>query len=117
YIGSWPSSLAVQSFLDARSKYFASVCDGEKRLVSQGLDFLSAAPLVLDYAAAYIDLLKDLSTTVEREGGSDQIKAIVALRSALAVDSVRLVVEDYRGHIREAALIAPTHPLHALWRL
>jgi hypothetical protein len=72
---------------------------------------------VLAYAAAYVDLLKDLSSKVEREAGADQLKAIVALRSALAVDTVRLVVEDYRGHTREGALIAPTHPLRALWQL
>ena len=35
----------------------------------------------------------------------------------LSVDTVRLVVEDYRGQVREAALIAPVHPLRALWQL
>ena len=113
----WPASAAVRSFLDARSAYFESVIQGPKNLVSQGLDFLNDATQVLAYAAAYIDLIKDLSTKVERESGSDQLKAIVSLRSALAVDTVRLVVEDYRGHIREAAVIAPTHPLRALWQL
>ena len=33
------------------------------------------------------------------------------------MDTVRLVVEDYRGKIREAAVVAPTHPLRALWHL
>ena len=41
----------------------------------------------------------------------------MSLRSALTVDTVRLVLEDYGGHVREAALIAPTHPLRALWQL
>lgn len=116
-ISEWPASAAVQSFLDARAAHFENVVQGPKRLVSQGLDYLSCAPQVLGYAAAYVDLLKDLSAKVERESGSDQLKAVVSLRSALAVDTVRLVVEDYRGHVREAALIAPTHPLRTLWQL
>lgn len=116
-IAEWPESVAVRSFLDARAAYFARVQQGSKELVSQGLDFLAAAPEVVSYASAYVDLLKDLSGKVEREAGADQLKAIVALRTALAVDSLRLVVEDYRGHVREAALLGPTHPLRALWQL
>ena len=116
-VDEWPASAAVRSFLDARSAYFASIVQGPRDLVSQGLDFLCNAPAVLAYAAAYHDLLGDLSTKVERAAGSDQLKAIVSLRSALTVDTIRLVVQDYRGHVREAALIAPTHPLRALWQL
>ena len=116
-IDEWPASAAVRSFLDARSAYFGSIVRGAGNLVSQGLDFLHNAPAVLAYAAAYHDLLKDLSMKVERAAGSDQLKAIVSLRSALTVDTVQLVVEDYRGQVREAALIAPTHPLRALWQL
>ena len=113
----WPASAAVRSFLNARSAYFGSVVRGAGDLVSQGFDFLRNAPAILAYAAAYHDLLKDLSTKVERAAGSDQLKAIVSLRSALTVDTIQLVVEDYRGQVREAALIAPTHPLRALWQL
>ena len=86
-------------------------------MVSQGLDVLSNRATMLAYAASYVELLKDLAARVERETGADQLKSIVALRTALAVDTVRLVVEDYRGQIREAALVAPTHPLRALWHL
>ena len=86
-------------------------------MVSQGLDALSDSAAVLAYAAAYVELLKDLSTKAERETGADQLNTIVSLRTALAVDTVRLVVEDYRGQPREAALVAPTHPLRALRQL
>jgi DNA phosphorothioation-dependent restriction protein DptH len=113
----WPASDAVRSFLDARTAYFARVQLGSKELVSQGLDFLAARAEIVSYAGAYVDLLRDLSSKVEREVGADQLRAIVALRTALAVDSLRLVVEDYRGHVREAALLGPTHPLRALWQL
>ncbi|MEA2562106.1 MAG: phosphorothioation-dependent restriction protein DptH [Acidobacteriota bacterium] len=116
-ISDWPASIAARAFLDARAAYFSHVQQGSKELVSQGLDFLASAPKIISYAGAYVDLLKDLSGKIEREAGADQLKAIVMLRTALAVDSVRLVVEDYRGHVREAALLAPTHPLRALWQL
>lgn len=116
-ISEWPASVAVRGFLDARTAYFARVQQGSKELVSQGVDYLAAAPEVISYAGAYVDLLKDFSGKVEREAGADQQKAIVALRTALTVDSLRLVVEDYRGHIREAAILGPTHPLRALWQL
>ena len=115
--GEWPTSAAVRSFLDARATYFDRVIQGTRALVSQGLDCLGSGPAILAYAAAYNDLLGDLATKVEREAGSDQLKAIVSLRSALTVDTVRLVLDDYRGYVREAALIAPTHPLRTLWQL
>lgn len=116
-ISEWSACAAVQSFLDARTAYFARVLQGSKELVSQGLDFLAAATEVVVYVNAYVELLKDLSTKVERETGADQLKAVVALRAALAVDSVRLVIENYRGRVREAVLLGPTHPLRALWQL
>jgi hypothetical protein len=116
-ITDWPATGAARRFLHARTEYFARVQQGSKELVSQGLDFLMAASEILSYAGAYADLLRDLSAKIEREAGADQQKAIVALRSALAGDSVRLVIEDYRGHVREAALLGPTHPLRALWQL
>ena len=116
-VAEWPASAAVRSFLDARATCFDRVVQGNGTLVSQGLDYLRNGPEVLAYAAAYSDLLGDLAAKVEREAGSDQLKAIVSLRSVLTVDTVRLVIENYRGHVREAALIAPTHPLRALWQL
>ena len=116
-ISEWMESAAVRGFLDARTAYFQKVKRETRDMVSQGLDFLGNGAAVLTYAAAYVDLLRDLSTKIERETGIDQLNKIVALRSTLAVDTVRLVVEDYRGQVREAALVAPTHPLRALWHL
>ena len=110
-------SAAMRGFLAARSAYFRHVAQDTGDLVSQGLDVLSAGPAVIAYAAAYVDLLKDLSARIEREAGTGQLDAIGTLRAVLSVDTVRLVVEDYRGQVREAALIAPVHPLRSLWQL
>ena len=85
-VAEWPSTVAARGFLDARAVYFARVQQGSKELVSQGLDFLAAASEILSYAGAYVDLLKDLSSKIEREAGADQLKAVVALRTALAVE-------------------------------
>ena len=116
-ISEWVKTAAVHDFLDARTAYFRIVARDTGDMVSQGLDVLSNGATVLAYATAYVELLKDLSTRIERETGADQLNTIVSLRTALAVDTVRLVVEDYRGQFREAALVAPTHPLRALWQL
>ncbi len=113
-VGEWPASAAARSFLDARAAYFDRV-RGTGNLVSQGFDFLRNAPVAAAYAAAYDDLLADLAGKIER--GSDQLGTLVSLRSALTVDSVRLVLRDYRGRVREAALLAPTHPLRVLRQL
>ena len=113
----WTRSAATRVFLDARSAYFKVVTRDTANMVSQGLDVLSNRATMLAYAASYVELLKDLAARAERETGADQLNSIVALRTALAVDTVRLVVEDYRGQIREAALVAPTHPLRALRHL
>ena len=116
-VGEWTTTTAVRGFVDARSAYFRCVRQKTGDMVSQGLDLLSNAPLVIAYAAAYVDLVKDLAAKVERTTGADQQNLIVSLRETLALDTVRLVIEDYRGQRREAALIAPTHPLRALWQL
>ena len=116
-IDEWTTTTAVRGFLDARSAYFRCVRQETGDMVSQGLDLLRNAPLVIAYAVAYIDVVKDLAAKVDRTTGADQQNLIVSLREALAVDTVRLVIEDYRGQRSEAAMIAPTHPLRALWQL
>ena len=116
-VGEWTTTTAVRGFLDARSAYFRCVRQEAGDMVSQGLDLLRSAPRVVAYAAAYVDLVKDLAAKAERTTGADQQNLIVSLRETLAVDTVRLVIDDYRGQRREAAMIAPTHPLRALWQL
>lgn len=111
----WPKSAAVDSFLSARERYFEAIRKGNKELVSQGADFLEIKELCAEYAAAYRDLLLDLRRKIERNAGADQQRAILLLRTALSVDTVRIVNTDFRGRTKEAALLGPTHPLRALW--
>ena len=111
-----PPSNTTRTYLDARAIYFDLVRQGNKELVSQGADFLAIKEAAIAYAAAYRDLIADLANRVERLAGSDQQQALLALRTALAIDTLRIVLTDYRGRVREAAVLGPTHPLRALWQ-
>jgi hypothetical protein len=112
-----PASNTTRAYLDARATYFAAIRQGQKELISQAADFLAGRDSAIAYASAYRDLIDDLVSRVERLGGADQQKAILALRTALAIDTIRIVLTDYRGRVSEAALVGPTHPLRALWQV
>jgi hypothetical protein len=111
----WPRSTAFESFLAARAQYFNALDPNKRELVTQGADLLSLADAGAEYAETYRDLLRDLQNRIARAEGAEQQRAIIALRSALAIDLVRVVVTDFAGRTREAALLGPTHPLRVVW--
>jgi DNA phosphorothioation-dependent restriction protein DptH len=47
--------------------------------------------------------------------GAERQRRLQTLRTLLAVDSVHVILTDFRGKHREAVLVSPTHPLRALW--
>lgn len=110
----WPDGEATARFLAARAAYFEAVRAGTKELVTQGADLCSLRPLVVAYATAYQDLVQVLLHQAEA-GGEAGRRALSDLRKVLAIDTVTLAIRDHRGRRREAALVAPTHPLRALW--
>jgi hypothetical protein len=112
-----PASNTTRTYLDARAAYFDAIRRGQRELISQAADFLALRGAAIAYAGAYRDLIGDMVARVERLSGADQQKALLAMRTALAIDIVRTVVTDYRGRVREAAIIGPTHPLRALWQV
>ncbi len=115
----WPllSRGAVESFLDVRERYCAAVRAAPlgDDSITQAADLYALRDASLEYAEAYRDLLTDLAHKVAQNRGSDQQKAILALRTALAIDTVHIFLSDVRGHVQEAMLVGPTHPLRALW--
>src|SRR5579884_3427074 len=115
----WPllSRGAVESFLDVRERYCAAVRAAPlgDDSITQAADLYALRDASLEYAEAYRDLLTDLAHKVAQNRGSDQQKAILALRTALAIDTVHIILTDMRGHAQEALLVGPTHPLRALW--
>jgi DNA phosphorothioation-dependent restriction protein DptH len=110
-----PSSNAMESFLAARQEFFAAVRQGSAELIMQGLSFRDAQKQCLAYAEAYLDLVRGLIRQAETTSGHERQQQLQALRNVLAVDSVHVVLTDFRGRHREAVLAAPTHPLRALW--
>ena len=56
-------------------------------------------------------LLRQAETT----SGAERQQHLQALRNVLAVDSIHVILTDFRGRHREAVLVSPTHPLRALW--
>ncbi len=111
----WPTTPTTVEFLEARRRYFEAIRQDVKQLVTQAADLRATRPLVLNYASKYLELIRELS---HRTGASDPVEAqqaLGALRAILALDSVSLVITDHRDQRREATLVAPTHPLRALW--
>jgi len=114
-VNGWPQCPSGERFLEARTRYFEAVRGGTSELVTQGIDAGAHAELVCDYAEAYLELLADLSRRAEATAKSDSQRAFADLRKVLALDSVLLAIVDHRGRRRDAVLVAPTHPLRALW--
>ena len=114
-INGWPPGPAGDRFLAARTRYFEAIRGGTSELVTQGIDAAAHAELASDYAEAYRELLADLSRRAEATAKSDSQRAFADLRKVLALDSVLLAIVDHRGRRRDAVLVAPTHPLRALW--
>ena len=111
----WPTTQTTAEFLEARRRYFEAIRQGAKQLITQAADLRATRQLALEYASKYLELIRELS---HRAGASDPTEAQQALgdlRAILALDSVSLVITDHRDHRREATLVAPTHPLRALW--
>lgn len=114
-VNGWPHGPAGDLFLEARTRYFEAVRGGTSELVTQGIDAAAHAELASNYAGAYLELLADLSRSAEATAKSDSRRAFADLRKVLALDSVLVAIVDHRGRRRDAVLVAPTHPLRALW--
>jgi len=110
-----PTTAAMQSFLAAREELFAAVRQGTEKMIMQGFAFRSAGKECMAYAEAYQDLLLGLMRSAESTSGAERQQHLQALRNALAIDSIHVVLTDFRGRRREAALVSPTNPIRALW--
>ncbi len=111
----WPDSEPAQRFLVARIKYFSVILQGEKKLITQASDLLLRKEEAVNYASAYCDWLDSVLRNSESSDAGVARQAIAELRYLLTIDSIALVLEDYRGNRREAVLLAPTHPLRVVW--
>ena len=112
-----PSSAAMDSFLAAREDFFIAVRKDAAELIMQGLSFRDSdsEKKCLAYAENYLDLVKNLIRRAETTAGAERQQHLQALRNVLAVDSIHVILTDFRGRHREAVLVSPIHPLRALW--
>lgn len=110
-----PSSTAMASFLSVRKELFDKVRSGTAELTLEGFSFRDSERECLAYAEAYLDLIRNLIRQAETTTGSDRMNHLTALRNVLAVDSIHVILTDFRGRHREAVLVSPTHPLRTLW--
>ena len=110
-----PSSTAMKSFLASREELFSAIKGHNDELIMQGFSFRNNERECLAYAESYLDLVRNLCRQAETSSGSEQQQHLQTLRNVLAVDSIHVVMRDFRGRHREAVLVSPTHPLRALW--
>ena len=110
-----PSTAAMASFLAAREEMFAAVRREPAELIMQGLSFKETEKECFAYAEAYLDLIRNLIRQAETTSGIERQQHIQTLRNVLAVDSIHVILSDFRGRHREAVLVSPTHPLRSLW--
>ena len=110
-----PASAAMASFLAAREELFAVVRKDAAELIMQGLSFQDTEKECLAYAEAYLDLVRNLIRLAETSSGAERQQHLQAVRNVLAVDSIHVILTDFRGRHREAVLVSPTHPLRTLW--
>ncbi|MDR0655895.1 MAG: hypothetical protein LBG22_06225 [Treponema sp.] len=111
------SSSAYNSFLAARETFFNSIRQNQSCVIMQGLSFAHTENECLMYAEAYLNLIKSILHIAETSEGMEKQQYLETLRNITAVDSIHIILTDYRGKSREAMLIAPTHPLRTLWFL
>ena len=111
----WPTGDECRGFIEARTAWFEAVRSGASELITQAADLLALRPLVVAYADAYQRLLAALLRRAEAQDGPEGKAALVDLWHMLALDTVTVAVIDHRGRRREAAVVAPTHPLRVLW--
>lgn len=110
-----PSTTAMQSFLAAREELFSLVRQGKAELIMQGFSMVQNKSKCLAYVESYLDLVRSILKQAETSSGVERYRHLQNLRNVLAVDSVYVILTDYRGKHREAVLVAPTHPLRVIW--
>ena len=111
----WPEGPQIQHFLAVRARYFNAIRSGEKVLITQAANLRDLKSLVIEYAEAYETVVAYLLKQAESSSGTNGQKLLSDLQKVLTLDTITLDITNYRGERREAALIAPTHPLRVLW--
>ncbi len=111
----WSSNDESARFIEARQRLFQSILRGDEQLILQGADLIQLREPAENYASAYVDWLEAAMSRAASTDSAVSRDAFDELRGALTVDSIALIIHDYRGQRREAVLLGPTHPLRINW--
>ncbi|TXC95218.1 ATP-binding protein [Streptomyces sp. ISID311] len=115
---------AYDAFVAARRDYFAAITGetddvSEASLdnlpVSEAVDFERVREELATYAEAYAELVDAQALHVERATDSARGGALEALARIQQIDCVAATLTDAIGRRDTVLLVAPTHPLRALW--
>lgn len=111
----WPISEQAQRFCAMREVFFAEVLRGQEKMIMQACNLLEVKEAAQNYAAAWVEWVE----VVLRSASSSDVmvanRAFVELPCLLGIDTVAVVLHDYREQRREAVLLGPTHPLRVGW--
>jgi hypothetical protein len=111
----WPDNDECARFIEARQCLFQSILHGDEQLILQGANLIQLREPAENYASAYVAWLEAAMARAASADSAISREAFEELRGALTVDSMVLVIHDYRGQRREAVLLGPTHPLRINW--
>ena len=106
------------AFLEARSKLFSAILNGDQMLLVETVDLTIYADLIIAYANAYQNWLESASTNFDQviittdAAGRRRTEGVL-----LDIDTVQLDIPNDSALFDRVYLIAPTHPLRLLWHL
>lgn len=113
---------AYDVFVAARRTYFAAVTgttadstESAELLVSEAVDFEEVRDELAAYAEAYAELIDATALQLERATDTTWGSALEALARVQQIDCVAATLTDGMSRHDTVLLVAPTHPLRALW--
>ena len=112
---SLPHSLGLGDFLALRSSLFSKIRGEDQRGLVELAPLASISELIVQYAEQYLEVLSRARILAESCSADRQREAVSTLQELLTIDTVSVILTDYRGGRRSAVLAAPTHPIRMLW--
>jgi len=99
----WSDSQQAQTFLSARTCYFAALRAEGKELVTQAADLRRLRGVITEYAEAYQVYVAHLLKRSENTAEIESQRTMLELRNILALDTITLDITNHKGERREAA--------------
>lgn len=111
----WPTLPEMDAFRSARRTLLAKISGSDGQQIIQSADLFPIREEIAAYAELYLSLLSQALRSAESAPPDEQVRALAALQTMLALDTAKIDLADHRGAHRAALLVSPTHPLRLLW--